>query len=64
MKNLLDINGSEDDDDNALESEPENEITSDEKERKIVQEKLDASANEALRLTCLRSGDDDHKIVD
>ncbi|RCN47063.1 WD domain, G-beta repeat protein, partial [Ancylostoma caninum] len=54
MKNLLDIDDPEDE---CKESDSENEITTDEQERKIVQEKLEASAREKAPLPRLESVD-------
>ncbi|VDM71301.1 unnamed protein product, partial [Strongylus vulgaris] len=57
MKNLLDIEESEDMEGMGEESEPENEVTSDEQERKIVQQKIEASANNDTPLPRLESVD-------
>ncbi|EYB89711.1 hypothetical protein Y032_0228g2856 [Ancylostoma ceylanicum] len=69
MKNLLDIDVPECE---CEESESENEVTTDEQERKIVQEKLEASAREKAPLPRLESVDarlccavkDENSIVD
>ncbi|KAL6734943.1 hypothetical protein Aduo_005430 [Ancylostoma duodenale] len=69
MKNLLDIDDPEDE---CKESDTENEVTTDEQERKIVQEKLEASAREKAPLPRLESVDarlccavkDENSIVD